>query len=64
MFLYKESVFHMTLSECVCVVQVLGRRVQGLSEGLESAAVQCSMQRDTVQGMKEQLTEIQNFVEV
>ena len=48
----------------MCVVQVLGRRVQGLSEGLESAAVQCSVQRDTVQGMKEQLTEIQNFVEV
>ena len=45
-------------------VQVLGKRVQGLSEGLESAAVQCSLERDTVQQMKKQLREIQDFVGV
>ena len=45
-------------------VQVLGKRVQGLSEGLESAAVQCSLQRDTVQQMKKQLRNIQDFVGV
>ena len=45
-------------------VQVLGKRVQGLSEGLESAAVQCSLERDTVQQMKKQFREIQDFVGV
>lgn len=43
---------------------MLGRRVRGLSEGLETAAVQCSMQRDTVQHMRKQLQEIQQFIEV
>ena len=45
-------------------MQVLGRRVTGLSEGLENAAVQWSRQREMVQRMKKELKETQEFVEV
>lgn len=45
-------------------LQVLGRRVSGLSEGLENAAVQCSRQREMVQSMKKELKETQEFIEV
>ena len=51
------------ISWAVCV-QVLGKRVHGLSEALESAAVQSSMQWDTVQRMKKELRETHEFVEV
>ena len=43
---------------------MLGRRVSGLSEGLENAAVQCSRQREMVQSMKKELKETQEFIEV
>lgn len=48
----------------LCYLQVLGRRVSGLSEGLENAAVQCSRQREMVQSMKKELKETQEFIEV
>lgn len=45
-------------------LQVLSKRVSGLSKGLELAAVQCSQQREMVQRMNRELSETREFVEV
>ena len=65
--LWIESRVHVTfLLACPSLsnLQVLSKRVSGLSKGLELAAVQCSQQREMVQRMSRELSETREFVEV